>query len=383
MRNGGPTTTHQAEPSAKDVGTEASTRAMRRPLSAKAWILIIVAAILILIVYYALLDRYTPFTTEAYIQAYVNQVAPQVGGRVVGVHVKDNQAVKAGEVLFEIDPRPYAYAVNQLEAELVLARKDVTQLESDLKASNELIAQTQADLTYAQKAFERYSQSAAAGASPEIQLDQATDRLSSKQALLLQVQADRDKVSASLTALIGDENALIAKVQAELNKARYDLEQTKVFAPADGFITNLQLSVGTYISAGTQVMSFVDGDDWWIVANFRENSLVLMRPGQRAQIATGLYPGHIFDAVVESVGWGVGEGQGVPSGDLPDVTAPTDWVKVAQRFPVRLRLHPPDDDFEMRVGGSVTVAVYNTDELVLNGLAKLWLNIASVLNFIY
>lgn len=358
-------------------------KAPRDPFSVRTWILLVIAIIVAVIVYYAVLDRYTPMTADGYVQAYVTQVAPRVGGRVTAVHVHDNEAVEAGTRLFEIDERPYAYAVERLGAELVLAHKDVALLKSDLDEANDLIAQAQADLTYAQKELKRFSESAERGASPMIQLDQATDQLSTKQAQLRQVQAQRTQAEANLAATVGDDNALVAKTQAMLRKARYDLEQTKIIAPADGYVTNLQLTVGSYVDAGTPVMTFVDRQDWWIVGNFRENSLPLMKPGQRARITTALYPGRIFDAVVESIGWGVEEGQGVPSGYLPDVKGPTDWVKMAQRFPVRLRLQPPQPGIDMRVGGSITVAVYCTDNLVLNALADLWLTIASILNFVY
>ncbi len=117
-----------------------------------------------------------------------------------------------------------------------------------------------------------------------------------------------------MAAKVGDINALIAKAHAELNLAKYDLERAKVYAPSDGYVTNLQLTSGTYINAGTAVMTFVDTKDWRVVANFRENSLLLIKPGQVAEVTMGMYPGRIFDATVESVGWGVGQGQGVPSG---------------------------------------------------------------------
>ncbi len=279
--------------------------------------------------------------------------------------------------------RPYAYAADQLEAELVLARKEVTLLERDLDLANDAIKQAQADLTFAQTEFNKFARAASKGATPMIQVDQAKDRLSVGRAVLQRSLANQAKAEESLAAKIGDVNALIAKAEAALKTAKYDLEQTKVFAPSDGIVTNLQLTAGTYIKAGTAVMTFVDTQDWWIVANFRENSLALMKPGMPAEVTMGMYPGHMFDAVVESVGWGVGEGQGIPSGVLPDIQGPTDWVKVSQRFPVRLRLREHDLDVDMRVGGSMTAVVYPTENVALNGLARLWLNIASVLNFVY
>jgi multidrug resistance efflux pump len=344
---------------------------------------VIVFIIIVFIIYYALLDRYTPITSEGYIQANVTQIAPQVGGSVTAVHVKDNIQVKAGELLFELDARPYAYAVDQLEAELTLAHKEVALLEQDLDLANDMIDKERADLAYAQTEFGRYSSAARKGAAPMIQVDQARDRLSVGQALLQRSLANKAKAEESLNAKIGDINALIAKAEANLKKAKYDLEQTKVYAPTDGYVTNLQLTPGTYVHAGAAVMTFVDGQDWRIVANFRENSLQLMKPGLRAKVTMAMYPGRIFEAVVESVGWGVGEGQGIPSGILPDIRSPTNWVKLARRFPVRIRLQDSDADIDMRVGGSITVVVFPTENFVLNALARLWLNIASLLNYVY
>jgi len=201
----------------------------------------IIAVIILVIVYYALLDRYTPITSEGYVQANVTQVAPQVDGIVTAVHVKDNEWVKAGTPLFELDARPYAYAVDLLQAELVLARKEVKLLERDLDLANEQIKQVQADLTFSQTEFDRFSQAARKGATPVIQVDQAKDRLNVNRALLQKSLADQAKAQENLAAKIGDTNALVVKAVAALNKAKYDLEQTKVVAASDGYITNLQM----------------------------------------------------------------------------------------------------------------------------------------------
>jgi multidrug resistance efflux pump len=351
--------------------------------SGKFLIFLILIFIVVAIAYYALLDRYTPLTSDGYVQAYVTQIAPQVNGRVTAVHVTDNEQVAANQLLFELDARPYAYAVDQLKADLTLARKEVALLEQDLDLANELIEQVKADLVFADKEYKRYSSSAGGGATPMIQVDQAKDRLSVKQALLQESMAKRAKVMESLNAKIGDENALVAKAQASLRKAEYDLQHTKTFAPTDGVVTNLQLTAGTYVKAGTAVMTFVDTEAWWIVGNFRENSLALMRSGQQAEVTLAMVPGRTFDAVVESVGRGVGGGQGIPSGDLPEIENPKDWVKLARRFPVRLRLRTPGIEKDLRVGGTVTVVVYTGDNVVLNALARLWLDIASILNFVY
>ena len=346
------------------------------------WIIAIAFVVAFVILYYGLLDRYTPITSDCYVQAYVTRIAPQVAGKVTVVHVQDNQVVKAGQVLFELDARPYSYAVDQLEAELALAKKEVALMKQDLEVANQTIAQAKTDLDLMRKEYNEYSAAAEHAAMARLEVYQARARLREQEATLQQTQEKRAKAELDLAAKVGDRNALVAKAQANLDEAKYQLEQTKIVAPTDGYVTNLQLSVGTYIDAGTPVMSVVDSGNWWIVGNFSENSLALLRPGLPARAAFGLVPGRIFEAEVESVGWGVGQGQGVPSGDLPDVTGPSDWVKSTQRFPVRFQLEDPESIGELRVGGTVTVLVLPTGNLPLNALGWLWLKIASLLNFL-
>jgi len=126
--------------------------------------------------------------------------------------------------------------------------------------------------------------------------------------------------------------------------AEYNLIQTTVYAPSDGYITNLQLVNGAYIDVGDAVLTFVDDESWWVVANFRENSIGRIRTGQSAEISIAMYPGKIFKAVVENADWGVSAGQGIPSGDLPDVENPENWFNLSQRFPVRIKITNLDEE---------------------------------------
>ena len=352
--------------------------------TAKFWVVLIVCIIAVLIFYYALLDRYTPYTGDAYIQAYVVQVAPQVEGRVVDVFVGNNQFVEKGQKLFSLDPRPYEYQVEQQQAELVQAKQEVDQYESDIVAAEQGVKQAQADLTYAQKLYDDLVPLAKKNYVARIQLDQAVEKLNSQKAVLNQSIADYERAKQALEYTVDGEYALIRKMESELSYYRYQLEQTTVYASVDGFVTNLQLVGGSYIDVGDPVLTLVDDDNWWVVANFRENSIGRIREGQKAEVSISLYPGTVFKAEVESTDWGVSTGQGVPSGELPYVENPENWIRIAQRFPVRLRItNLNEEEYPLRIGGSASVAVYTGNNIVLNPLAGLWLRIGSLVDYIY
>ena len=123
--------------------------------------------------------------------------------------------------------------------------------------------------------------------------------------------------------------ALVAEAKAELEEARLNLEWTRNYAPANGYVTFVQLREGFYVHAGEPVLTFIDADQWWVVANYRENSLEHIRPGQRVGLTFNTYPRRIFPGVVQTVSWGVNQGQGKPSGNLPAVSEPPNWIRLA------------------------------------------------------
>lgn len=355
----------------------------QKPYTTKFWVILIIFIVVILLFYYILLDRFTPYTSDAYIQAYVTQIAPQVEGPVTKIYVTNDSYVENGQPLFEIDYRPYDYKVKQLQAKLVKTRQDVMQLESSIEAANAVVTQSKADVDFAQKRLRDLQPLVEQNFIAQLQFDQARDDLNAKVALLNKAKADLRRAEQALALKIEGDYAIIKEVESDLELAKYYLGQTTVYAPSDGLISNLQLSLGTYVNVGEPVMSFVDAKNWWILANFKENSMSRIRPGQNAEVSIALYPGKIFKAKVESLDWGVSAGQGTPSGELPVVTNPQNWVKLAQRFPVRLKLTNLDSNYALRIGGSTSVTVDTGGGFILNGLARLWLRIGSYVNYIY
>jgi multidrug resistance efflux pump len=351
-------------------------------LSARVWVLFVLLVIALLVAYYVLSDRYTPFTTDAYVQAYVIQVAPRVEGQVVQVYVQENQAVKKGELLFEIDPRPFEHRVAFLEAKRVEAVQQVAELESELSAARADDARLVAEEAYARTVHEQEKAIYKQDATTDRKYVEATQKYKAAQAALERSRAQTRKAEQALAARIGEEHALVAEVQAQLAEAKLNLGWTRIYAPANGYVTNVQLREGFYIHIGTPVLTCIDGDQWWVVANYRENGLENIRPGQRVGLTFNTYPGRIFPGVVQSVGWGVNQGQGAPSGNLPAVNEPQNWIRLAQRFQVRITPELPDG-YPLRVGATASVAVYTQEGHPLNGVTESWQKVVSAFDYLH
>ena len=305
-------------------------------------------------------------------------------GQVIEVYIKNNEYVDKGQKLFSLDPRPYEYQVQQLKAKLVQTRQNIDELKSNIAAAEQAVKKSRADNLYAKKRYDDLKPLVDKNYIARLEFDQATEQLNSTLAQLNQSIAEQEKARQALEYKIDGDYAIIKEAEADLALAEYNLSQTTFYAPTDGYISNLQLVVGSYIKVGDPVVTFVDDDHWWVVANFRENSVGRIKPGQEAEVSLALYPGTIFKAVVESTDWGVSSGQGIPSGDLPVVQGQDNWVQLAQRFPVRLRVTDIDHNtYKLRIGASVSVAVFTGDNIILNPLARLWLRIGSLVDFVY
>ncbi len=357
-------------------------RGLRRlAASFRFWVFVILGIIVLLIVYYALADIYTPFTTDAFVQAYVVQVAPQVGEKVIRVHVREGDHVKAGALLFELDPALFAQKVALLEAKQVEAEHQVKQLQAELAAARAGHDRLVAEADYAAAVHGQEQAIYKTDSTTERRYLESVQKNKASQAAVRQSASTVRRIEDALDARIAGEHALVAQVKAQLAEARLNLGYTRVYAPCDGLITDLQLREGAYLHVGQAAMTLIDTGRWMVVGNFRENSLARLREGQPAFVALRGVPGHLFKARVVSVGWGVSQGQGVPSGQLPDVKIPASWVPPAQRFQVRLTLDEPES-VPLRVGMTGSVAVYTQSEGALNRVTEFWHKVIAWLYYI-
>ncbi len=349
--------------------------------SARFWIAFLVLLIATLVIYYASSDKWTPFTRDVYVQAYVIQVAPRVEGEVVQVLVQENQPVEKGDLLFVIDPRPYEHRVRTLEAKRAWVIQQVAQLESDWQAEKAEEARLTAEESYARTVFDQESRIFKDEATTERRYVEARQKYQAAQAARERSKALARQKEQALQARLGSVHALVAEVEAQLATAQLDLEWTRIRAAATGFVSNAQLRVGSHVKAGQAVLTLIDGTQFWIVANFRETNLEYMQPGQPTEISLKKYPGRIFHGQVQSLGWGVGEGQGVPSGELPRLNNAPVWLHPAQRFPVRVVLDPSENVI-LQVGMKGSVTVFVEDRPVLGPLARFWQMVEAWLHYL-
>jgi len=349
--------------------------------SFRFWLFVILAIIVLIVWYYVVADRFTPYTSDAYVQAYVVQVAPQVGGQVVKVHVSEGDSVAKGDLLFELDPRPFEHKVANLQAAVVEAEHEIKQLKSRLEASKAEERQLSAEADYAREVYRQEEEIYRKESTTQRKYLDAIQKHKASIAALDRSMRESQSIEEVLAAKIGTEHAMVAKVKASLAEAELNLGYSKVFAPCSGVITNLQLREGAYAHVGQAVLTVIDTSEFLIVANFREVSLQKMEVGQPALIGLQGMPGRLWRGHVKFIGSGVGQGQGIPSGNLPEVRNETRWIPPAQRFQVRLTIDEMHN-IPLRVGMTASVSVYVDPDRRLNRLTRFLHRIVSWLYFL-
>lgn len=301
-----------------------------------------------------------PRTDDAFIEADIVHLAPDVSGRIVALNIRNNQSVHAGDVLFIIDRQPYELKLNAaraqtrgLEARIEDSLKEVASMASRADAAHTAIGNAQAQLTLASSTLARLEPLLGRGFVTAEQIDQArTARDSARIALdqsIQQAQAARQAV----TGVKPLEEQLAASRASEALAER-DYDKTVVKAPFDGKVIGLNITVGEFATAGHPLFTLIDTSKWYAVANFRETQIARMPPGTPATVYLMEQPKRALQGHVESIGWGI-----VPSDNslvegVPRTVKTLDWVRLAERFPVRVRLDSPPEDM-MRIGASAVV----------------------------
>jgi len=332
-----------------------SRRRLRRPGGKKLkWIAaaIVLIAALVAGVHYWHQSALFESTDNAYVGANQVEVTAQITGTVTQVHVRDQQRVKAGDALFDVDPANYELAVQRARAQLELARQGTRQESAGVASAEAVLAQRRAEEANARNTWLRNQQLMKSGFLSPQGAEQSRTALMTAEAATRAAEAGVAQARSALGAT-GDENANVQAAAAALHQAELDLQRTKVVAASDGVVANFSLQPGNVVQPGVPLFVIVADQEFWVDANFKETQLKVIRPGQRATITTDMYPDHPFEGVVQSVAGGAGSAFSL----LPPQNATGNWVKVTQRVPVRIRIENPDPQHPLRIGTSATVKV--------------------------
>lgn len=346
----------------------------------------VVVVIVLSLVWYLLADRYTPYTQQARVEAFVVPVASEVSGRVNKVHVRNNQDVQAGAVLFDVDPEQYRIAVDRARADLDATRRQIGASTAGIDSAQASLRAAQANEVRARQDSTRlerlYQEDRGTISLRRLEIARANlaQAVSQVAAARAEVQRAREQEGGS-----ADDNAKLRSAAAAVEKAELDLANTQVRARAAGLITDLRTDAGQFAAAGKPVMTLIAIHDVWINAEMTENNLGHVEPGTPVSIILDALPGQIFEGRVRSVGYGVSVGPGTPPGSLPTVQNSRDWLRPAQRFPVAIEIDPGELPSlrGVRVGGQAEVMAFPSPGNPLNPLGRLYLRLMSWLSYAY
>lgn len=347
------------------------------PLRRVALIVLLLACLLFVVAVF--MERRTPSSSQATVSAYVVGIAPEVTGRVIEVGVADNSGVKPGQMLFRIDPQQYQLAVAEAEARLARVGQTIGASTASVDAVQARLVEARAIRDNVQDQASRAMELVKRGVYAKAKYDEAKAAVDQANASVVAAEADLKKAQEELGPA-GADNPQLKESLAALERAQLDLLRTTVLAPAEGVVTNLQLSVGGVVSAGQSAMTFIDVGTVWITAAFKENSLENVAAGNHADVLFDLLPGQVFGATVESVGMGVAQGSVDPKTGLPKISTESGWVRTPQSFPVRLILDEGRPK-GVRYGSQANVVIYTGDNPVTNAIGRIWMRVLSVLTY--
>ena len=326
------------------------------------------------------LNVVAPSSADVRVLKYVINMNPQVRGRVIEVPVEPNRLVKKGEVLFRIDPTPYRLQVQTLEASLENAQGNTQKTREDLDSAVAKTRSVAVNLGLAKTRAGQNQELVNAGAGDRFALESAQTDVKRLEADLASSRANEASIRAGLNAKVGDDQAAVAEVRAQLAQAQWELDQTTLYAPADGYAINVTLRPGTMTAAfpSTPVMNFVEAE-YQVIALFSQNELRLVEPGDEAEFALLTYPGQIIKAKVDSIIWAQGQGQ-VP---MSTVLAQTGTAPIPPgRFPVKLIVDPKFHDLFLAAGAVGNGAIYTRSGAMLHIIRKVIMRVGTKLDYL-
>lgn len=310
------------------------------PWNIKTQLAAVAGALFIAAVIIFTVNVITPVSEDVRVINMVTEVVPRVQGTVKRVAIEGNTMLKKGDVLIELDDTPYRLKVKQLKAQLADTQANANNLHQDVDSakSKSLAAKAQFDLMQLRLAESVKLSNSGAGNQYDVEFYKA--EVQKAQGAFNSAKADEAKAKSKLDAVVGEDNAVVAQVKAQLEAAEYDVESCIIRAPADGFPVNVVIRPGNFAVAMPlrPVMSFVEHEQR-IIAFFDQNELRLVQPGDKAEIALKTIPGKVLSAKVDSIIWANGQGQSMQSGAVPNTPMEYLHAPLPQKYAVKLKLN--------------------------------------------
>ncbi len=326
-------------------------RALGRTLSGIIVLAALILAWFIYKVYYS-----NPRTDDAYVHANTASVAAHVSGQIIRLPIEDNQPVKKSDLLFVVDTRPYKLALDTARTKLNLTEIEIKTLHDTINSAAAQLSERKVDAANAKQYLDRIVPLRERDFVTDNDVVEARNKLRAAQAGVASAASELQKAQDAL-GIVGDVNQRMRAAQEEIEDAQLNYDYCSVRAPFDGYVTNLNISEGQYANAGQPVLTLVDDRNWYVLAYFRENLLDRIRPGMRADVSLLSYPGQRFHGKVQGIGWGLFQQNGATVGGLPNVEETLNWVRLNQRFPVRIVLERADDGHPFRMGQTAVVTI--------------------------
>ena len=308
-----------------------------------------------------------PWTRDATVRAYVVTMAPEVAGRIVGLPVIDNQYVRKGDLLMEVDPTNYQIAVRQAEATVQQTEANVQSTDAQIavqqaqiEASKAQVDQAQAALLFGQQQAARYQDLAQKGAGTVQNAQLWSSQQHEREAALRSGQASLQLAERQVVALNAQRRsaeANLAQAKTQLRQAQVNLERTRILSPVDGYVTNLLAQLGNYVNVGVITISVVNANSYWVDGYFEETNLAPIRVGDAAQIKLMGYS-EILQGHVDSIARAINVSNAQPNGQgVATVNPIFTWVRLAQRIPVRIHVDHVPPGVLLAAGMTVTVQI--------------------------
>jgi multidrug resistance efflux pump len=324
----------------------------------------------------------SPQSDDVRVTNYVVEIVPRVTGRVVEVPVEGNTLIHRGEVLLRLDPEPFHQKVRELEARLVETESKAKQLSSDVEAAQGQVANVDAQLALAHTRLQEATTLARREAGNRYDVETYTAQVRQFDAQRRSMQANLDRARTALKATVGNEHSIVAQTRAQLDTARWELEQTVIYAPADGYVVNLQVRRGAFAAALPlrPVMSFVETTQN-VVAFYDQNQLVKVEPGNEVEIALKSKPGRIIRGEVDSIVWSTAQGQFNASGTVPNVAVQGAHADAPLRYAVKVRVDR-DELADLPMGARGNAAIYTNHLMMLHMVRKVIIRVQTKINYL-